>query len=501
MKNADKSKEYLLIKKRLQECEEKYRNLVEKANDGIAIIQDRMFKYVNPRLAEMVGYSVKEIIETPFEKHIHSDELPKVLDRHKRRVAGEEVPSIYESAIQSRDGRKILVEFNVTQNYYLGKPTTFVFVRDISQRKREEKIQASVYQISETAYLAKDLPEFYQTVHAIIAELMPAKDNFYIALFDERTNMLYYPYFVDEEEENPGPQKLGRGLTEYVFRTGKSLLASPKVFAELEKKGEVVSIGPPSIDWLGVPLKIGGKTIGVLTVQSYTEGVRYTEEEKNILTFIAEQIAMAIERKQTSQALRKSEKQIRALIEAIPASIYFKDTEGRNIVMNKAYEELVGIGREEIIGKTDEELLPKNLADQCRKSDEKVLKSRKIFHSEEKYLSQDGEMTFFETTKSPILDAQGEIVGLVGVSSDITERKKTEKALEASEERYRDLVEKAGIAILIDDRAGNFQYVNERYAELFGYSQEEFKSQSIRTIVYPDDVDMVMCYHRNRIQR
>ena len=234
MKNADKSKEYLLIKKRLQECEEKYRNLVEKANDGIAIIQDRMFKYVNPRLAEMVGYSVKEIIETPFEKHIHPDELPKVLDRHKRRVAGEEVPSIYESAIQSRDGRKILVEFNVTQNYYLGKPTTFVFVRDISQRKREEKIQASVYQISETAYLAKDLPEFYQTVHAMIADLMPAKDNFYIALFDERTNMLYYTYFVDEEEENPGPQKLGRGLTEYVFRTGKSLFASPIDFAELE---------------------------------------------------------------------------------------------------------------------------------------------------------------------------------------------------------------------------------------------------------------------------
>jgi PAS domain S-box-containing protein len=485
---------------KLLECEEKYRNLVEKACDGIAIIQDMMLTYVNPHLAEMIGYSAEYYIHKPFTDFIHPDELPKVVDRHKRRLAGEEVPSIYESAIIAKDGRKVLVEFNVSQNLYLGKPTTFVFVRDITERKKEEKIRTSVYRISEAAYSAENLQEFYRTIHKIIAELMPAKDNFYIALFDEDAEMLHFPYFVDEEEENPGPQKLGRGLTEYVLRTGRSLLASPKVFAELEEKGEVISIGPPSIDWLGVPLKIGGKTIGVLTVQSYTEGVRYTEEEKDVLTYIAEQVAMAIERKQATQALRKSEKQIRALIEAIPASIYFKDREGRNLVVNKAYEGLVGRKRQEIIGKCDDELLPKNLADRCRESDSQVLKTSKIYHGEEGYLSQDGEMSYFDTVKSPILDELGEIVGLVGVSLDITTRKKTEKALEASQEQYRDLVEKAGIAILIDDRGGNFQYVNERYAKLFGYSEEEMRKKSIRDVVFPDDLDMVMRYHKNRIQ-
>jgi len=522
MKKCDKTKEQLqrelnILKKqvtrfrksesehrkttmKLQECEEKYRNLVEKACDGIAVIQDKALMYVNPRLAEMVGYSVEYFINKPFTDFIHPDELPNVVDRHKRRLAGEEVPSIYESAIKARDGRKVLVEFNVSQNLDLVKPTTFVFVRDITERKKEEEIQASVYRISEAAYLAGDLQEFYQIIHKIIAELMPAKDNFYIALYDESTNMLHFPYFVDEEEENPGPQKLGKGLTEYVFRTGRSLLASPKVFTELVKKGEVISIGPPSIDWLGVPLKIGGKTIGVLTVQSYTEGVRYTEEEKNILTFIAEQIAMAIERKQAAQALKKSEKQIRTLIEAIPASIYFKDTEGKNLVVNKAYEELVGRKREEIIGKTDDEILPNNLANQHRKSDDKVFKTGKIYHGVEKHLSQNGEMSYFDTVKSPILDELGEIVGLVGVSLDITTRKKTEEALETSQEQYRDLVEKAGIAILIDDKDGNFQYVNERYAKLFGYSEKEMRKKSIRDVVWADDLDMVMRYHKNRVQ-
>jgi PAS domain S-box-containing protein len=498
--SRESEKKYKQTKKKLQECEEKYRNLVEQANDGIAIIQDMVLKYVNPHMAEMVGYSIEEMAEKPFVDFVHPDELPTVIERHKRRLAGEDVTNIYESAIKAKDGQKIFVEFNVSQSLYRGKSTTFVIVRDITERKKAEKIQSYVYRISEAAYSAENLEEFYQAIHKIIAELMPAKDNFYIALQDESSGLLQFPYFVDEEEENPGPQPLGYGLTEYVLRTGRSLLASPEVFAKLEKKGEVVSVGPPSIDWLGVPLKIRGKTIGVLTVQSYTEGVRYTEEEKNVLTFIAEQVAMAIERKQAIQALEKSEKQIRALVEAIPDSIYFKDKEGRNLVVNKAYEKLVGRVREDIIGKTDEEILPPRLVEECHTSDKKVLKTGKNFHGEEKFLNPNGELTFFETTKSPILDEQGNIVGLVGVSRDITERKKTDAALEESEERYRDLVEKAGIAILIDDRDGNFKYVNERYAELFGYSEKELENQSIRSVVHSDDMDMVMRYHNNRIQ-
>ncbi len=509
MRDRYKTKEQLVqeleklrkqVKANLQESEQKYRILVEQASDGIAILQDMKFIYVNPQLIEMTGLSKELFIGKSFKDLIHPDQLPEVIERHKRRLAGEKVPSIYESVIKDKDGRKLFLEFNVSQSLYLGKSTTFVFIRDITQRKKEEKIRASVYRISEAAYSAEDLRGFYQAIHKIIAELMPAKDNFYIALFDEETGLLRFPYFVDEEEKNPGPQKLGRGLTEYVLRTGRSLLASPKIFAELEKKGEVVSVGPPSIDWLGVPLKISGKTIGVLAVQSYTEGVRYTEEEKEILTYIAEQVAMAVERKRATNAMKKSEKQMRTLIEAIPASIYFKDPDGRNLVVNKAYEELAGRRRDAIIGKTDAELLPKNLAEQCRKSDEKVFKSGKTYMGEEKCLSQTGEIVFFETTKSPIFDEHGDIVGLVGVSRDITTRKKTEEALEASKEQYKDLVEKAGIAILVDDIDGNFQYVNERYAKLFGYSDVEMRKKSIRDVVYPDDLDMVMRYHKNRVR-
>jgi PAS domain S-box-containing protein len=75
-----------------------------------------------------------------------------------------------------------------------------------------------------------------------------------------------------------------------------------------------------------------------------------------------------------------------------------------------------------------------------------------------------------------------------------------EDKLRKSEERYRDLVEKAGIAIVIDDREGNFEYANERYAEMFGYSLEEIKNQSIRSIVHPDDIERITKNHKGRLE-
>ncbi len=80
------------------------------------------------------------------------------------------------------------------------------------------------------------------------------------------------------------------------------------------------------------------------------------------------------------------------------------------------------------------------------------------------------------------------------------EKREAEKALQESEERYRDLVEKAGIAIIMDDREGRFRYFNETFGEWFGYSTEELKQRSIQTLVHPDDVDRVMEYHIGRTQ-
>lgn len=122
----------------LRESEEKYRNLVERANDGIAIIQETLIKYINPRLAEICGYTFDEIVGKPFTGYIHPDEIPKVVGHYQQRLAGEEVPSIYETALRHKDGSRIDIEFNASLITYQEKPTAFAIIRDLTERKQLE---------------------------------------------------------------------------------------------------------------------------------------------------------------------------------------------------------------------------------------------------------------------------------------------------------------------------------------------------------------------------
>jgi two-component system sensor kinase FixL len=129
----------------VRESEEKYRSLVERANDGIIIVQDGVVTLANERMAEMWGGPAEATIGSRFTDFVHPDEVPKVLDRHKRRMAGEAVPAIYESVFLRRDGSPVPVELNAGVIPYRGRPADLVIVRDITERKRTEDALA-VYQ-------------------------------------------------------------------------------------------------------------------------------------------------------------------------------------------------------------------------------------------------------------------------------------------------------------------------------------------------------------------
>src|SRR5437016_323809 len=210
----------------------------------------------------------------------------------------------------------------------VGRVWTF---RDVTDAKRAEQIQLATYRISEAAHAARTLQELFGAIHRIVGELMPAK-NFYIALYDAANDHLTFPYHVDEYDSDFPSKKPGKGLTEYVLRTGQPLLVTPEVHAELERRGEVELIGPASIDWVGVPLKIGDRTIGVLVAQTYTPGVRYRDTEKHVLQFVSTQVAMAIERKRTEEQLHESERKYRLLFETNPEPMFVYDLETLRIL-------------------------------------------------------------------------------------------------------------------------------------------------------------------------
>ena len=171
-----------------------------------------------------------------------------------------------------------------------------------TERRRAQRVQDVLYRIAETASAAHDMQEFYAAMHRIVGELMDAS-NFFITLYDEARQTINWPYYVDEVDlDRPDPDAWdpigtgeGRGLTTYVLRTGEPLLATPAVYRNLLERGEVEDVGEDSVDWLGVPLTSEGRTLGVLVVQSYTEAVRYTEEDKELLTFVGQHVASALQ--------------------------------------------------------------------------------------------------------------------------------------------------------------------------------------------------------------
>ena len=168
--------------------------------------------------------------------------------------------------------------------------------QEITERRKEEKIRKIISEILDEANSGKHLYEVFKFIHKSISKLMKA-ENFYIAYHNREQNLLTFPYCVDKHDDDSAPKKLGKGLTEYVLRTGKSVLVDEKKDNELRQKGETELIGEQSKIWLGVPLKIQDKVIGVLVLQDYEDASTYSEIEQQILDVVAYPISRAIERK------------------------------------------------------------------------------------------------------------------------------------------------------------------------------------------------------------
>ena len=123
----------------LRESEEKYRTLVNRANDVICVLQDGVIKMFNPRLLEFWGGSEEEIMGKPFTDFVHPDAVSELIGNYRRRMSGESLPSTYETIMMRKDGTRMFVELNAGLIMYEGKPADLVIVRDINDRKMAQE--------------------------------------------------------------------------------------------------------------------------------------------------------------------------------------------------------------------------------------------------------------------------------------------------------------------------------------------------------------------------
>ncbi|RPJ60162.1 MAG: PAS domain S-box protein [Acidobacteria bacterium] len=467
--------------------EEEYRTLVEQSNEVIFVVNSQgLFTYISPGIERASGYTAEEVVGKPFSLFVHPDDLTGLQESFSETLEGRYAPHQFRVLSKDRRIRHVHTTSRLLRD--AGEVTGVMGVMtDVSAYTRAEEVRSAIYRISDAVHRTQNLDELFGVIHGIIGELMPA-DNFYIALYDRASDLIQFPYFRDERDSTPAPMRPGKSLTSYVLATGEPILAGPARHRELEETGEVQCSGSRCVDWLGVPLKTQrGEIIGVMAVQSYAEDVRLEEGDKEILVFVSRQAAMAIERKRADEELTREHALLSILMKHLPDAVYVKDPESRFLYANPGLARLMEAeGPEAMLGKTDFDYLPVGLARQYRQDEEELMRTGKpLDDKDETRYDSFGNRVCILTTKVPLRNQAGEIIGLVGVSRDLTERVQAEEALRASEAQLESIFKASPTGIAL--AAGRLLcQVNERFCELTGYSREELIGQELRRL-YPSD--------------
>jgi len=277
-------------------------HLIESAPEGIVQTDNRgKLLRMNSEFVKLFGYTKKETIGKELDKLISSGNLLKEAQRTTNSIASGKTVSM-EAVRKRKDGTLIDVSLLGTPVIIKDKQIgIFGIYRDISERKRIERVQQLIYEISKAVHTTENLDQLFQIIKEQLSTIMDTK-NFFIALYNKETDSLTLPFFRDEKDQFDSIPA-GKTLTAYVIRQNKPVLADSILISELEEKGEVELVGTPCKVWLGVPLRAEDEIVGVISLQSYDDENAFSERDLQILQFISSQAGLSIDRKRAEQNL------------------------------------------------------------------------------------------------------------------------------------------------------------------------------------------------------
>jgi PAS domain S-box-containing protein len=307
---------------------------------------------------------------------------------------------------------------------------------NITERRRREQVQEATYQISQRLLNDAELPVLFSELHRIIGNLMSAR-NFSVALLSGDGAALQFPYFVDERQPAPESKKLGFGFTEYVLLSGQPFLSTEAELAGLRSEhAPFAPVDHPAALWLGVPLLIEGRAIGVIAVQDYLNPNAYGEEEKRLLMFVAGQAASAVQRRETAEALRRAEKQYRGIFENALEGLYVSSLAGRFIRANPALARILGYASVEMLIAAVNDVSRQMYADSNRRAQflQLIHESDEITDFESEIIRPDGTRAWVSESVHAIRDASGAIQHFEGVMADITSKREVARTLQHAKE-------------------------------------------------------------------
>jgi PAS domain S-box-containing protein len=437
----------------LRTSEERYRLLVENADQGILVVQDTLIKFLNTKLTEITEYPAGELLGRPFMDFVHPDDRTMVFDRHKRRLSGEEVPHKYAFRIVNKRGESRWLEISAVALQWEGRLATLNFLSDVTERVTAEQALSDSYQQ-------------YQN----IIEFLP--DATFVV--DTRGTVIAWNLAVEEMTGVAKKDIIGKGdyaysipfygerrkiLIDYILENAPDIELK---YVNIKKVGKIL------YGETFVPKLRGGKGAYCFAKASLLYN------SKGELTGAIEGVRDTTEIKIAEQALQESEKKYRDIFDNSLDGIFQSSPEGRFFSVNRAMAKLYGVDTPEEMLSIITDVPSQLYADPARRKEmvRIMLRDGLVNNFEVEFLTRSGGKIWVSLNARVVKDEAGHVLRYEGTIKDISKHKHAEEELHKIQVMQKATLESTADGIIVTDLAGNILLTNKRFAEIWHYPQE-----------------------------
>ncbi|WP_439879859.1 PAS domain S-box protein [Pontibacter sp. MBLB2868] len=469
-------------------------DLFDNAHDLIQNISvDNKFIFVNKAWKERLGYTDEDIESLSLNDIVHPYYKAKLIYQLRNLYKGENVNKI-ETVFLTKAGKPVHLIGSITCSWQDGRPVaTRGILHDITDRIKAERLQKVYYSIANLAISSKDLNSLYSAIHRELSKIIETR-NIYIALCDEDHKNLHFVYLVDQYIDKASAQRTNRpftvGLSEYIIESGKPLYMQKQELMELSQKDNFVIHGAIPEVILCSPLAIGDRIIGVITLQDYQNADAYVHTDIEILHFISNQVALAIERKRNEEQINTQNARLKAIFESGTHHMWS---------LNRRFE-LTSFNQN--FASTFEKRNNQKLLPLTRLDNENMLE---LHENSYKFWSAKYQQAFEgipqhfevhlknpeswrEVYLNPIYLEDGTFEEISGIALDITDKKKSQLALAENEEKFRHVFESFQDVYYSTAMDGTLELVSPSIYDLLGYREEEVIGKNT-TLFYANPSD------------
>jgi len=468
--------------------ETKFKKLAENSGVGVYLIQDGMFKYVNPKLAEMFGYTVEELLTTPnIMLIVHADDRPAVLERLRQRISGEAIFASYQFRVVTKSGEISDVRVYGSRMEHNGTPAVIGTALDVTGQTRaevllEQKVKertAELFdaneQLKQEAAVRRKAEDRLRQSESMLRDIL-STSPVGIGLTEDRTMKWANEAWM---------RMFGFG-NEHEF-AGKSASIVYPSYEEYKRVGSILYEGLETGRVTSTDATFKRTNGSLFEGHIRMKALRPPDAVKGAIAVIAD----ISHRKRAEEALRESEERYRAVFNNAGVGIALTDTKGRWHQVNSVCAEM--------FGRTGEELRSLTNLDITYADDMDI--SRERFHSlvqgdidsyryQKRFVRKDGSPFWTDVSVSAIRGPDGSCQATVGVLVDITDNKEAQRALQESQQRLELALDGADLGLWDWNIETGEVFCNQRWAEMVGVSADD-KGLNIglwNRKVHPDDL-------------